>query len=1295
MQRTVIALLLLLAAVSLHADVRGTIVDTEGVPVADATVELHLATPSGHDIAELVAGRELKALGSARSDAKGNFRIAAKSGNYKLYWSATGFAPGGTETTGDEDLGGLLVRRATMKRGQVTAGGKAVSNAVVVLGSNARIITKTDEQGRYSVPDPRTWSPVVTVIHADYAMARTDNGFSDSPVPLDVQLVAGNTLTGRVLGPDRKTGVRASLFLDGIAVGESADDGTYELRHVPRVWTELAAVSGDLVARAGPTAARTLQLAEAFSLRGNVVDPATGIGIAGAVVSVAPTAWEATPLASAVSDDRGAFVVRALLPGTYRVSVTRAGYNSSIEVMPLAAGARKTLSLQRMGLVTGTVTDEQRRPVAAAIVRARPRGQNYSSSGPAAQQVSAPDGRYALRVNPTMLAFVNEMELVASRKGYASSADGPHKIAAGETKMVNLTLARGIALDGRVADAQGNPLRDVSVAAIESALNARGFAQPPRTWNDLPATDAEGRFSLRVRPGVYTLYLHLPGYAPKKVAAITASAESQPVEVVLERAASITGRVVTAGGEPVAEAHVSASMEGPTIVTRTDGMGAFRLDGLPPSAVMLGVATSDGKNMVDRQITAPAEGVTIELLPTVRVSGRVQAKGGGSVRDFQVEVSLPRQSDGWWGGPENPVDVHDADGKFVLENVEVKPAELVVRAPGYVAARVPLQLEKGRNVEGVEVTLERGATIHGRVTDEAGMALDRVSVSRGSSGEMQSFNNTTTNANGEYTLDGVALGETQLGFSRRPYQTLTKAIEVTAGEMRVDVRLTFTGRVLTGQVVDERGSPVAEASVDAFPENAGGGFSTTTTDSAGRFRLESLSPSIYRVRAARRGFLAPEPEAVDVGKTSDITIRLQSGAIITGRVIGIDRSRFRDVSVAAGSAGRGQSQAPVDEAGRFRIEGAAVGKVGIRAFARGASSRTSELVEIETTNGGTYEVDVEFREHNTVRGRVTRRGVPVRAGHISFSPATGLRGGASSSISANGEYEIAGVRAGENNVIISDWDNASMNYTTTRTVTRSETIDIDMNPASVRGRVVDETTGEPIAEADVVLERPNAESAWNKPKGRSGSDGRVLMENIAPGTYDLRISREGYASHLASQTFAEGATLELEIPLKRSAGLVLQLIDSRNGQRVPATVVARTPAGAIAFSGSVGPRADGSALVPLAPGSYRIQIDASGLAVIEISADSPGSREVTLSPGGTVEVGTRCITCRARILGADGAPYRAETHSTMVDFRIMDGSRITDIPAGSYTLQLLNERGEVTKSEAFVIRVGAVTKVDL
>ena len=61
------------------------------------------------------------------------------------------------------------------------------------------------------------------------------------------------------------------------------------------------------------------------------------------------------------------------------------------------------------------------------------------------------------------------------------------------------------------------------------------------------------------------------------------------------------------------------------------------------------------------------------------------------------------------------------DGSFQLDGLPVGPVQLLVSAPGYVQYRVPgLVLEEGKPVRDLEVALETGTKISGRVTGPDG-----------------------------------------------------------------------------------------------------------------------------------------------------------------------------------------------------------------------------------------------------------------------------------------------------------------------------------------------------------------------------------------------------------------------------------------------------------------------------------------------------------------------------------------------------------------------------------------------
>ena len=1206
-----------------------------------------------------------------------------------LRLDADGYAPTGTDTTGDEDLGGLLLRPAAMKKGRVTANGKPVAKAIVHASRNGRLDVKTDEEGRYSLPDPAVWSPAITVVHPDYATFTLDQGQNGPAVSLDVKLTTGITVRGRVLGPDGKTGAKASLFVDGIPAGESGDDGSFTLSRLPATWKELRASSGDLVARAGRSASGTLRLTRAITLRGTVLDVKSGVPVPEAFVWVQP-GDDYSMRSAVITDARGKYSVPAMLPGIYTLSIAHPSYGSANMRHALTAATQeKNFYVQRTARVTGFVTDDERRPVGAATIRVTPRSRNYYASEMPAVQVSAPDGRYSTRVTAWTIE-AGDLDVSASRSGYATSPAGPHTVTYGETKRVDLTLSAGVAFRGRVTNAEGEPLRGVAVATVE-VINNMTYQQFWGNWSELPVTDADGKFSIRLKPGTYAAFFHVEGFAPRKVGDVKVAAASDPIEVKLDPAASISGRVVSASGEALADYDVSVFVDGPRIQVKTDTAGRFVLNGLPEQVIGVNVSDPEQKLNVQRQIKAPAENVTIEMLPVVRVSGRVVAKGGAAVTDYEIDVTEPQQGEMYWGSSERPQQVHDSEGQFTIEQVAVRPSDLSVRAPGYVQARVPLQLVQGKDVENVEITLDRAGSVRGRVTNASGAPVDRVWVGPEGPASQRRNDYIVTDGNGEYSIDTVPLGDAVISFSKRGYVAVKKPVVIDGGEVRLDVQLS-TGKTLNGRVVSSDGAPVAEATVYAStPANDGSGGSVTS-DASGRFHLEGLAAGIFTVRASRKGFVDGTVENVNIETAGDITVTLAAGATITGKVVGMDASRFREVIIIANGAERGaRATASPDSAGNYRMEGAPTGKIGMRAVARGGNSRVSDLVEIETENGGTYKIDLEFKAHNTVRGRVSRRGVPLRSGHISFGGKV-VRSGGAAAIDEQGNYELEGVPSDDYDVMVRDYD-SNFNYLTTRTITQSQTLDIDMNPATITGRIVNDATDEPIADADVVLELPSSEYSWLKPAGRSATDGRVLIENVPAGTYDLRVSREGFASHLATQTIGEGANVVLQLRLKPSEGLVLRVIDARTGQPVSGWIAARTSNGAVAWSGWASSRPDGSVVVPVPPGSYRLNVIVRGLASTYVTASSPGTHALQLRPGGILDIASRGGTVRGRIATSDGSTYNTEATSLSGEFRVMDGTRVTDIAAGSYMLQLLDAAGNVTKSVPFEIHEGQVTKV--
>src|SRR5207302_6478094 len=99
------------------------------------------------------------------------------------------------------------------------------------------------------------------------------------------------------------------------------------------------------------------------------------------------------------------------------------------------------------------------------------------------------------------------------------------------------------------------------------------------------------------------------------------------------------------------------------------------------------------------------------------------------------------------------------DGSFVLEGIKPGSTEVVVNAPGYTTARVAnIEVEDGKTAPDVEVGVETGAKLTGRVTGPDGSPVAGVIVREdqmaGGANRVMRFNATDTSGssdpNGEY-----------------------------------------------------------------------------------------------------------------------------------------------------------------------------------------------------------------------------------------------------------------------------------------------------------------------------------------------------------------------------------------------------------------------------------------------------------------------------------------------------------------------------------------------------------------
>jgi len=1318
-RRLAVFLALSFAAFPSLAAITGVVMSTDGQPISGAKVSIR-----GYESSEARAARLLSAtpepvpIATASTDAKGNFSLESpKEAVVYLGVEARGFAPEQKTIERDEDAGAIALVKAESRTAKITAAGKPLPNATVALGYGAyEYVTRTNGDGAYTAP-ASTRLQGLTVIHPDYAIDQRAPSLRSgglTAAEMNRTLTAGTPLKGMVVGPDGTTPVaKATVGLDTWPLAVTADDGTFTIAHAPAKWTRLWARKDALLGQrdaAKEPALQTIRLAKAPVITGRAIDGRTKTPVAGVTVEIGARRFGmGASVATALTDAKGAFSM-TVPPGTYSMIADHPGYtSSSVDVAGLPGQqVSKDLTLTQRARVSGTVVDEGKKGVVAAVVV--PEESEASAmgwgGGPGEQQFSGPDGRFSMRVDADL-----QYQVRATKKGLPTAKSDSFRLTPGERKSgVTVVIPTGFAVSGRVTDGDGKPLSGVAVKATEAEPGNRGmtrvFFGGPTREDDSILTGSDGTYTLRVKEGAYDFGFSREGYAPKTVRGQTVSASSQTkVDATLDPAVEISGRV-TRAGTPIENAFVSAMTSGNSSATSTGPDGSFTVGGLSAGSVRLMVRKMDDFVQEMRNVTAPARDVVIDLPAGGRVTGRVTEKGSSkAITVFQAGISTSGQGGGMVRmGPPQLRDFNSEDGTFTLDNVPAGAVVLVASAPGYASARLNLTVEEGKTVNNANVELDQGTKLIGHVSGANGAGLSDVEVrilpsATGGFAMGAMSRSASTDANGDYVLDGLSAGEETVSFSAASHAPVRKTVTLKGRETRLDVQLA-AGTPVTGTVTTDSGSPVADATVQVM---GGGAFGAERTKADGSFEIDGLAPGRYRFVASKSGFADGVAEDVDVSSGAPVRITMHTGGTIYGHVSGLSKEELATASVDA-FANRLNTSASVDAAGNYKMEGVPIGTVRLNATASKdlTGRKTSTAQTVDVTAGSSQQVDFAFRDDVVIRGRVSRNGAPVKGGNIMFYPRTGqTQASASTAVDDQGQYSVSGLDEAEYNVVVMDEQRFSP-YTTTYQVRGSGTFDVDYRTAALRGRVIDVASGEPIANATVNLRSTTPAEGFRMPRASvTDAAGTFLIDSVAPGGYTLTGAHDGYGNEVQDITVTESGTDNIELKLSRNDGVMLTIVDARDGRNLAGSAVVFDQQGRVVHDGRpmFGGGGDPAATrLPVAPGSYTATVGANGYAPRTVSFQSPSTQKVALTPGGTLLVTSKHSEPRRfRLIDASGFvyPHYDSSNRTRELTPNPGTTTIPNVASGTYTIQLLGDGDAVVDSRQVTVQEGQVATAEI
>jgi RNA polymerase sigma factor (sigma-70 family) len=289
-----------------------------------------------------------------------------------------------------------------------------------------------------------------------------------------------------------------------------------------------------------------------------------------------------------------------------------------------------------------------------------------------------------------------------------------------------LVLGKASTVSGVIVDREGNPL---------PGYDANASRKPSSSdhWAHVSESNGEGRFEIGgLAAGAYELVaaskaVHIRSSQQKGVTVELAPGQHlTDVQLVYDRMFTISGVVMTAAKEPVADAKVYASSSefgGGTFATTGDD-GSFVITELEDGTYKVTAQAGDKGHAESYGIAAGSEGIEIVMREPHRISGRViDASSKQPLTEFELTLVS-----NWDDEPESIragsfSKRSDPEGRFEIVEFQTTPSLLAVRASGYATEYSFMDLSGPPYQREVEVPLKAGGELHGFVLNSSGAGI--------------------------------------------------------------------------------------------------------------------------------------------------------------------------------------------------------------------------------------------------------------------------------------------------------------------------------------------------------------------------------------------------------------------------------------------------------------------------------------------------------------------------------------------------------------------------------------------
>lgn len=863
------------------------------------------------------------------------------------------------------------------------------------------------------------------------------------------------------------------------------------------------------------------------SIVGNVEDtngnPITGNGIQISVFNE-----NNVLVVSFLANSNGTYSVPSLAPGTYFVSAYAPNYSTStvsaIVQSNQTTNVTNVLAANPVTLTVQVVIKNTATPIGGSTVTIRHANNITLATGITDENgyvtfFSLPTG--TLNITADASAFGTDTKSVIGGPGdilFAQLSLSPNP---GQIQGFISNLVNGEPIPNTVIQ-----LYDFTNVLVQTTLSNQ---------------NGEYTFS-GVTPGVYTVIANAADFGPETAGAIVTSNQSSFLSFALSPNPGIVQGFVrdSITLNPIAGATVvvrELSGSGPIIFTTiTDSNGFFQTTTLSPQVyVLVGSSPDFGSNSVSAEVMSG--GVTnVEILLNPN-PGSLK----GAVRDAQtlqpLTDSLVRVINNQ--GTVVATVQTSVDGTYFIPGLTEGSYTVSAINTGYQSLLQQINiLPNSTNVLDFNL-LANPATLSGTVGDALdGSPLTGVIIEVYLSGTDILVRRVLTDENGDYLIEGLPQGTFDVKAQLQDYAISVNTVFLNPGDGEVlNIALIPYPATVQGTVRDAVTlEPISGALVKVVIPNTDIVVGSIITSNDGTYSIGNLPEGSNNVVISADGYATQViPVILVPNETEMVNADLEPNpAGITGSV--------RSAQAAGGIAGALVrifnsdgvfiTSTLTDNDGFYVITGLEAGQYTVVASADGFGN---QIAIVTLSPGETENLDFSLSNQTatlkgTVRDAVNNQ--PIQSALVQVFRIGTTIPIASVLTNGSGEYEITGLNPREYRVVFSADGYASEVFRIFLTNEEVQTLNAELGrrPATIRGRVTDAKTGEPIQSAGVITVISG--SGIIVASTLTDQEGNYILSGLSPGNYNVIFSAEGYVSQTVMITLNRGETVILNAALQ-------------------------------------------------------------------------------------------------------------------------------------------------------------------